>query len=87
MKKTKTVKTEAGQEIDISLTVDKAGIHLSIQRIGVDAEPNTLVVNGTESGFDIKSKFSEDVSPDEEKAITDALTEIFEELGLSTEAI
>ena len=87
MKKTKTVKTEAGQEIDISLTVDKAGIHLSIQRIGVDAEPNTLVVNGTESGFDIKSNFSEDLSSDEEKAITDAITEIFEDLGLGAETL
>ncbi len=87
MKKTKNVRTQAGQEICVSLSVNKNGIGLSIQRIGVDAEPSTLAVKGTESGFDIKSKFSEDVSPDEEKAITDALTEIFEELGLSTEAI
>ncbi|MBT3320739.1 MAG: hypothetical protein HN392_00465 [Anaerolineae bacterium] len=87
MKKNKTVKIEAGQEINVSLTVEKNGIRLSIQRVGVDAEPNTLVVNGTESGFDIKSNFSEDLSSDEEKAITDAITEIFEDLGLSTEAM
>ena len=87
MKKNKTVKIEAGQEINVSLTVEKNGIRLSIQRVGVDAEPNTLVVNGTESGFDIKSNFSEDLSSDEEKAITDAITEIFEDLGLSAEAM
>jgi hypothetical protein len=87
MKKNKTVKIEAGQEINVSLTVEKNGIRLSIQRVGVDAEPNTLVVNGTESGFDIKSNFSEDLSSDGEKAITDAITEIFEGLGLSAGAM
>jgi len=87
MKKNKTVKIEAGQEINVSLTVEKNGIRLSIQRVGVDAEPNTLVVNGTESGFDIKSNFSEDLSSDEEKAITDAITEIFEDLGLGAETL
>jgi|APSaa5957512622_1039677.scaffolds.fasta_scaffold25548_2 hypothetical protein len=86
MKKTK-VKTQSGQEIIVSLSVDERGIHLSYQRVGVDAEAQIFSFKGTESGFDIKSNFSEDLSSDEEKAITDAITEIFEDLGLGAETL
>ncbi len=86
MKKTK-VKTQSGQEIIVSLSADERGIHLSYQRVGVDDEAQMFSFKGTESGFDIKRKFSGDVSPDEGKAIADAITEIFEDLGLGAEAM